>query len=388
MDSEKKKVRFIISFLYFCIIVIITYFGVKYLLAPLLPFICAFLICSASRNIFLFFEKRIHSKKIVSLLVTFLFVLLTCFCLFILFFGVANRLSSLSQSINYDEIEENYEKILSTVKVFFEKICRKSRLFSKIYSAVSLLFYDFAGNLSSFLSEAIPGIISACVQFISFFPACVIFLFMTFVATFYIGIDFERIHDFLLLQISDSAKNILEEIKSTLSFTAKAMFKSYFLLTLITFFQLLCGLSVLRIKYSLHLAIIISFVDLLPILGTGTILIPWSVICFITQNTARGIGIALLYVIIFIFRRIAEPKIIGDGIGLSPLLSLICIFVGFKIWGFIGILVFPFLILTVIKLNEKGFIALYRVKCDKSPQKVQKAKERFLNFKADDNQKN
>lgn len=340
-----------------------------------------------SRKLFLFLEERLHSKKVSSLIVTFLFVIVTALCLYGLFFGLAFRLFEISQSVNYKEIEQSYEKGINFLQELFEKLCRKSRLFSKAYDVIFEVFRNFEVNLSSFLSEVIPDIISACVKFISFFPTFLVFLFMTFIASFYIGVDYEKIRDFLLLQLSDNAKDLLEEIKSTLSHTAKALFKSYFLLTVITFFQLLFGFYVLGIKHAPSLALIISFVDLLPILGTGTVLIPWSLICILSKSISRGVGIAVLYVVILIFRRIAEPKIVGDGLGLSPLLSLICIFVGFKIWGFIGILVFPVLVLTVMRLNEKGFIVLYKNKKENSEEKVKKAKERFLNFKYDDDTK-
>ena len=95
-------------------------------------------------------------------------------------------------------------------------------------------------------------------------------------------------------------------------------------------------------------------------------------------------GLLILYAVITLFRQIAEPRIVGANIGLSPLLSLISIFVGLKIMGVSGIIVFPIITMTVIRLNEKGFIKLYKNFPKNQSDVIQKSKLKFLNFKRHD----
>ena len=94
-------------------------------------------------------------------------------------------------------------------------------------------------------------------------------------------------------------------------------------------------------EYAFTEALGIAFVDMLPVLGTGAVLIPWSVLSFIEGNVALGIGLAVLYAAITVIRAIAEPKIVGDSIGLSPVLSLMSVYVGFKLFGAVGMILLP-----------------------------------------------
>ena len=186
------------------------------------------------------------------------------------------------------------------------------------------------------------------------------------------------------MQLPEKVLDTFDVTKNVIFSTAKELFKSYFLLTFITFLQLLIGFLIIGIDYSLLLAAIISIVDLLPILGTGTVLEPWAAICFILGDTVTAIGLIVLYAVITLFRQVAQPKIIGAGAGLSPLLSLISIFAGLKFMGFLGIIIFPIITTTVIKLNQKGFIRLYKNFPEKNSEALTKTKLKFINFKRSD----
>ena len=229
-----------------------------------------------------------------------------------------------------------------------------------------------------------PKIISFLMGIISFFPSAVLFIFVLFISLFYIGYDYDKITSFLCLQLSENALDTITETKDILFSTVKELFKAYFLLTFITFVQLLVGFLILGIDYAFILASIICFIDLLPILGTGTVLFPWSAVCFFLGDYKTAIGLLVLYGVISIFRQVAEPKIVGANIGLSPLLSLISIFAGLKLFGLYGLIVFPIIMITVIRLNEKGLIKLYKNIPQKADGEVLKTKRKFLEFKRGD----
>ncbi len=119
--------------------------------------------------------------------------------------------------------------------------------------------------------------------------------------------------------------------------------------------ELLIGFSILKIPYAFILSIAIAVFDILPVLGTGGILIPWAIILVIMKNVPLAIGILLLYLFILIVRNMLEPKIVGKQIGLHPLATLAAMFLGLSLIGVVGMLIFP-VALTVIfnlKSNEK-----------------------------------
>ena len=105
---------------------------------------------------------------------------------------------------------------------------------------------------------------------------------------------------------------------------------------------------------------ITAFVDILPVLGTGTILIPWGVYMLISGNYFMGIGILILYVIITVIRQILEPKIVGSYVGLYPLVTLMAMYIGTKVMGFFGLFLFPITIILLKKMNDDGHIKLWK----------------------------
>ena len=119
----------------------------------------------------------------------------------------------------------------------------------------------------------------------------------------------------------------------------------------VTFVILLLGLVLLRIPYALLWALGISLVDAFPVLGTGTVLIPWSLLCFLQGDTPRAIGIAGLYATVTLTRSVLEPKFLGRHLGLDPLVTLMAIYAGYKLWGIGGMILAPLLAVLAAQLT-------------------------------------
>lgn len=123
----------------------------------------------------------------------------------------------------------------------------------------------------------------------------------------------------------------------------------------ITFCILLAGFLLLRIPHGFLWAIATCFVDILPVLGTGTVLIPWSVVCFLQGDTLQGVGLLVIYGIITFVRSMLEPRFVGKQLGLDSLLTLLAIYAGYRLWGLLGMLFAPILavIASQILLQRK-----------------------------------
>jgi len=128
---------------------------------------------------------------------------------------------------------------------------------------------------------------------------------------------------------------------------------------LITFIELALGLSVLRVEGAITIAALIATIDILPVFGTGGVVIPWAIIELIKGNTPFAIGLAVLYVIITVVRNILEPKMVGKQIGLHPLAMLVCMYVGVKLFGFIGLFALPVALVMVKHLYENDKIHFF-----------------------------
>ena len=376
----QNKKEFLINFLYYCVIIIISVFAIKYLLGPLSPFITSFITISSCRKIITKLEEISHSKIFASLIFTLFTITLLSLAVYGIIFGISGELTTLSKSISKESIILFIDSFNERLMPMLERLP-----FADTIKSIPLM-QNTDGIISDFVAKLIPPIVSVAMKVVSFVPSAVIFICFMFISMFYIGVDYDRICNFLSMQLPKKVLETIDETKNVISTTSKELFKSYFLLTTITFLQLLIGFKITGIRYSLILSLIISLIDILPILGTGTILIPWATFCFLLGNMRTGICLIVLYIVILLFRRIAEPRIIGTNTGLSPLVALISIFIGLKFLGFWGIIVSPIIAVTIISLNKNGFIRLYKNFPVSSGEEIVKTRQKFLDFKKNDSQ--
>lgn len=200
-------------------------------------------------------------------------------------------------------------------------------------------------SLEAKISQSLPGINTAFGFITKTFTGVADFafaFFVTVVACYYMTVDRAKIAALAYKILPKSAEGKLRSARLGVVSSAAKFLKAYSLITLITFTELIVAFCILRVDYAVILAALIALVDILPVLGTGTVLIPWALVClFVTKDLYIGIGLLVTYVTITIIRQIIEPKIVGSFMGLHPLATLFAMFVGLKTAGIIGMLVFP-----------------------------------------------
>ena len=145
-------------------------------------------------------------------------------------------------------------------------------------------------------------------------------------------------------------KPTLNRVKKGLGGWLKAQLK----LTGVTFCILTVGFAVLRIPYAPVWGILIALVDAVPVLGTGTVLIPWAIICFFQKNVLQGVGLLCIYGGTFLTRAVLEPRLVGKQLGLDPLLTLGAMYMGYCFWGIWGMLLAPILASALVSAFDKG----------------------------------
>ena len=160
---------------------------------------------------------------------------------------------------------------------------------------------------------------------------------------------------------TDSSKKKVEVVLKDIRYATVGFLQGQLILSSITYSVSLIGLLILNVDYAVIIAFIIIIVDVLPILGTGSVLVPWALYSFTQGLTYLGIGLLVLFLVITVLRRIIEPKILGERIGLSALSTLISIWVGFKALGVVGVFLGPLLII-LFKALVKADIIPSRIK--------------------------
>lgn len=222
---------------------------------------------------------------------------------------------------------------------------------------------EFALNISdtlfTYVKNASTTVISTITGLAGKLPSLLIKLIFTIVSSFFFTIDYYKISDFVLRQFKGERREMVLKLKDNGVGTIAKFIKAYSAIISITFLELSIGFWILGIPNPFLFGAMIAFIDILPILGTGAVLLPWSVIALVLGNTKIGIGMFILYIIITAVRQTIEPKIVGQQIGLHPIITLILMYVGAQLMGVLGLLLLP-VIATIIKtLNDEGTIHLF-----------------------------
>lgn len=190
------------------------------------------------------------------------------------------------------------------------------------------------GSVASHLPSLLSRLVSAA-------PRALVALAVTLCSCAYFCLDLERIHTACFAMLPAPARRFVTGVRDTVSRVGGMYLRSYLTLMAITFAEMLIGLSLLRVGYALLLALLIALVDFLPVLGVGTVLIPWSLVSFITGDPARGVGLLVLWGISLAVRQFVEPRLIGRGLGIHPCLTLVAMYAGLRLGGIAGMLLCP-----------------------------------------------
>jgi sporulation integral membrane protein YtvI len=175
----------------------------------------------------------------------------------------------------------------------------------------------------------------------SLFPRYFISFIIFLVSCYYFSCDWERFSSFLSRRIPKQRMETICKAKIVFFDCLAKFAKAYLLLFLLSFSELFLGLVLLRVKGAAGFAFLIALIDLLPVLGCGTVLIPWALFSLLAEKTALGIGLFVLYFVILIVRQLAEPKIVGTSLGLHPVISLVLVIFGLSLFGVFGMVLLP-----------------------------------------------
>ncbi len=255
------------------------------------------------------------------------------------------------------ELGKLAESIASGEGRISELIGEVSKLFSELGSKLSDIFggseggaekvisflEDMLGNILSSVGSAIPGILTGVA---SALPDILLGLVVTVIAAFYFTLDGEKFKKGVRSLLPEAAGQMLGHIKKEAAVAAVGYLRSYSLILLITFAELFFGLSVLGVEYSFLIAALTALIDILPVLGVGIVLLPWALISLMTRDIFLGAGLIILYVIIVGVRQFIEPKIVGESLGIHPLLTLAAFYLGYRLFGVAGIVIAPVLLVV------------------------------------------
>lgn len=191
-------------------------------------------------------------------------------------------------------------------------------------------------------------------------PDALLFAVTAGIGTYFFSASFPRVMAFLAAQLPEELRRRLAGLGRDLRSSFGGFLRAQLILMAMTFFELLLAFLLMRIPGAAGVAALTALIDALPVFGTGTVLIPWALYCLLLGSYERGAALLLCWLGVNLVRNCVQAKLLSDQIGLDPLVSLIAIYVGWRVWGVWGMLLFPILFVTLCQLNEKGVVRLWK----------------------------
>lgn len=375
-EKVEKRRAAIINIAFFAIIAAIIYVFFKYCFFVAAPFLISFFFAVILQKPLRWLDKKTNKKlhTLWSVLLVVLSIIIILGPVIILLTLAARQIASF---ISYLVAQLNdMPAFLSTLER--EVLDIIDFLPDSLYNTASSHVTEFFGNMIDNFDLSTLGIdvktitngvsnsITSVYNIVKNVPSALIAIVIGIVAWIFFTKDYNRIVGFIRLQLPEGKKNLLSEVKQIFSKTVLKMFRAYGLIMIITFCELMIGFSILRVtgildnNYIAMIAVAIAIFDILPVAGSGGILIPWSLINLILGNFALAGGLMLIYIAITVIRQYLEPKIVGNTLGVHPIVTLAGLYFGLKLFGFMGMFIVPITVMTIKAFNDAGRIHLYK----------------------------
>jgi len=357
-EKAKRQLEFLIQTAYVAVIILLIYLSCTYLVDWLLPFLLALFMVGFLHPIIRRLQRLLHIRhEILSVLVM---LLLYCLLGTLLFFGVMQLVfllrDALGSLLTYytQTIAPSISGLWEDLSFLFSRLPPQWRTqLAGIQEAALQSLQSFLVNISQKGLASLSGLTTKV-------PGFLIGLVFTILLSLFISAQYDNVMQFLKHQLPPRAKRVVADLKIIIIDTILKYIRALLTLTFITFIELTVGLLVLRADNALAVAAGIAVFDALPLFGTGALVIPWIIVEFLRGNYTFAMGLLILYVIITVVRNFIEPKVVGDKLGLNPIVSLVAIYLGYRLMGVLGMIVMPIVAQIVLALHKNGTITLFR----------------------------
>ncbi|MCR5040761.1 MAG: sporulation integral membrane protein YtvI [Clostridia bacterium] len=372
--QTEKRWTFVVNCLFFGIIIGLFYFFANPAMGVLFPvFFALFLGVVLQRPVNFLTKKTKLPRKLWAVLL----VLLITSAVVLLLVFVGLRI--------YEEFKSFFEYIREAtedfdIKAWLAGLSEKlsDALPGKLSETVMPYIEDFISDFGSSDAESggSKGISSALTGLLSSLPSSVfskakqiptmlISAVVSIVLACFFTIDYNSLKDSLFARLPLKTGRRLKDTKRVLFTTMKKMLRAYALITLITATEVYIILTVLRLakvfdsNYIFVISVITAIVDIVPVLGTGTVFIPWAVYSLFTGRIGLGIGLLIGYAAITVIRQVIEPKLVAGQVGLSPVITICSMYIGGRVLGALGIFILPLTVMFIKLLSDEGIIEIF-----------------------------
>lgn len=381
MDKIEKRRSFIINTVFVVIIIGLFYLAIKYALGIVCPFVVAFFLAMLLQRPVNFLSTKTPLKRGISSVIMVLFVLVIVGSILGLIIG--RIVIELKGFFDYLLIKmEDAPAFVDQIQAWLSDTF--SFLPKSLHESIMTATENFLNRLMGIEAKASADAIQAESSGIDFsllssplgavwgtakqIPMIAVGVLVCVVSCCFMTTDYRTLRDMILSQLSQKRQSAVIRTKQVTFSTLGKMGKAYSIILFVTFMEMLLGLSFLKLihvydsGYIFAIAFITAVVDIIPVLGTGTILIPWALWSLFTGDVGLGIGLLVVYAIISVIRQVIEPKLVASQLGLPPFVTIMAMYIGSQLFGFVGLFLLPITVMLLKVLNDEGVIHIFKKK--------------------------
>ncbi len=365
-----KRKSFIINFLYFAVIIGLYYFTIKYAFGYIFPFVFA-----AALSVFLQkpinkLKKKLHieSHKAISFILVLLIVVIVVSLIVIAGILIFDELRDFV-SFLFEQFSSMTD-VKNTIEEYLTHTVLKLpvALQDNVMNIIDRLFESLDGTGEEFDFSVFSAPLSGAWSIVKNMPSAMLSFIVTIISCFFITADYQNIRSLILGFFTEEKRERLISAKHTITYGVGRMFKAYATIMLITFTEMFLGLYLMKViglfdgNYIAIISFVTCVVDIVPVLGTGTVLIPWALYNLLFADVKFGIGLLVIYAVITVIRQVIEPKLVANQAGLPAIVTIMAMFVGAKLFGAFGVIILPFTVIIVKFLYDEGIFGNKKIK--------------------------
>lgn len=316
-----------------------------------LPFVVGWIIALIASPLVRFFEEKVRIKrKAGSVFVIIVIIGLVVLLLYLVISQLAEQIVGLIGALPemWAGMEGDLENIGKTLSVLLEKLPGESSLkVDDLMEQIEIVLGEFFGRIGT-------PTIAAAGNFAKQLPSFFIGMIMALLSSYFFVAERGQINEWFRTHTPASIQIRYRTIRRSLVRSVGGYFKAQLKIEVWMYLLLLIGLGLLKVNYFALIALGIAFLDLLPFLGTGTVLIPWAVIQMLNANYKMAVWLLIIWGGGQLARQLIQPKIVGDSMGVPPLPTLFLLFIGYKVGGVIGMIIAVPVGLLLYSLYQEG----------------------------------
>ena len=321
------------------------------LLVFLVPFVIGWIIASIAAPLVNWLEKRLKIvKKLGSALIV---ILVLALIVLALYFGISRLAEEIGNLIRdfprlYAQLESGLSQIGQTL----------SGVFDRLPSGILRGWSTAVENLDQYMGELVSSIseptVTAAGNFAKRVPYYLISFIVAVMAAYFFTVQREEVIQWFKKIAPKAVEQRMTLVMDNLKYAVGGYFKAQFKIMGVVFLILLVGLAFLQTRYFVLVALLIAFLDFLPFFGTGTAMIPWALYAFFMGEYKMTAALVVIYVVTQVVRQLLQPKLVGDSVGLNPLVTLLLLYIGYRIRGVIGMIIAVPLGMVLINMCQAG----------------------------------